>query len=205
MGPFEEIKNIVKDKVEDGQEIIDLRGDFMVLNNVSEHFATNEYDFGLTDLGDTELLTAKINQANENLLPAVRALDRIKKTNLRFSQDFLGAAINQLNEILDKLRGQKINLLHRVAESSLAEKLLPNETKNGLKKVSSALIDLHGNIDVVSMRLKNIVDPSLKTPCNNAFLYKAIEAKEFWNDTKSAYEKGKKAYEIWRKISDVLL
>jgi len=145
---YEGAKEVANEAATDIEELAVLADDFKDLIEVQLYFEDNREELesiGAIDLfKDPESVQKKIDEVSKMIEQANRAVQEIQKTNLRFSDDYLGETIKMTQDSLDGMNGYFGNLFHEITDPStfkgrIARKLMPKEKYKKMTKVSLAL------------------------------------------------------------------
>lgn len=206
------VKEVFSEAKEDVEELAVLADDFKDLVEVQIYFEEekeNLEDIDVIDIfKDPKGVAKQIEEASEKIEQANRAAEEIKKTNLKFSDDYLGETVEELEEVLDGLDGYFDNLFHEIVDPStlkgrIAKKLMLKKKYKEVTEVSLTLKKIKKNIGELKDNLDSLIDPGLKEDSNNDFLNPLLEVKETYEEKRKSYERLKKIAEALEKANEL--
>jgi len=163
----------------DAMELFELRDAFGDIADVRRYFKDNKEalsGIGVTDvIGDTKNAMDKIGIATKKLAKGNKALEKMLATKLRFSADFLGETIREINGVLEDLDGIVVSLFRDVAESmedpdSLIGRLVGEQKKKDLITFNLLLKNFGEAAKPFQSHLSSLVDLTLTSYSNNDLL-----------------------------------
>lgn len=192
------------DIVDDGVEICKLAPEFLTIYEVNGYFEEKHDELsaiGISDLlADADRIneiSALIVDSNLKLREATTAAQKISRSNLRFSPEYLQSALDQLTRTLDSFNSITVRVGGWVIDAISGNGLTGSAGRFvlGSKKVE-ALTNLKTNLgqtasQVVALRaaLTTLVDPSIRgQKCNNRILEIYLGAAEGVETFRKIYE-----------------
>lgn len=199
---WERGKKAASEGAEDVREVWNLEDDFVRVSKARQYLKDHKDELDDIDAIDVfrkpAAVEKQIADANEFVAEAMEAAQRINGTNLRFSQEYLGETLEEIEDSLDDLSGFTAGLLEDVVNPSTlkgkaAKKLASGQTLREMTSLSLKVKELRLNVQSLQKTLKSLVDPTLREPSNNRLLNPYLKAK-------GSYDRIKEIVETLQKI-----
>lgn len=215
-GPGEFLEKAVSkvcESAKDASEIYDLHEDFSRLHSAKKYFDEHMEEFDDIDSIDVvrnpRSVLSKLTTADNHLLAAKDAVGRIRKSELRFSRNFLGPTIDQLSENIDDMNDTVTAMLHSIVDAmkddgsfsgKIVRGVLSDEMQRGLTNLSVKLRSMSSSALQLRTGLQTLIDPKLKEHSNNEILNTALDGLEMYESAERNVKRAKETYDAFVKI-----